>query len=138
VSAVPEEMHLAAESIEALAVKLAELLGEPSSLSRDPEDRMLSAAEVARRWGISRRWIYDHAGDLGAMRMGGGPRPRLRFDPVEVGSGHRGRPIGRGLRMCGDLLGLPKGEDPTRSPRRPELVSWKVGSRRAATAVDVG
>jgi len=84
VNEVPDEMHLSADSIEALASRLAEFLGGASPAVRGGSEEMLDAAEVGRRWGISRRWIYDHADDVGAMRMGGGPRPRLRFDPAEV------------------------------------------------------
>jgi hypothetical protein len=85
VSAVSQEVDLSRGSIEALATRLAELLGDPSPKSdrRDGGD-MITAAEVSARWGISRRWVYENAGALGAMRLGGGPRPRLRFDPAEV------------------------------------------------------
>lgn len=45
---------------------------------------MLSAAEVAELFGVSRRWVYDNAEALGARRLGSGARPRLRFDSGEV------------------------------------------------------
>jgi hypothetical protein len=45
---------------------------------------MLSAAEVSDWWGLRRGWVYQHAGELGAVRVGDGPRPRLRFDPERV------------------------------------------------------
>jgi hypothetical protein len=81
-----QELHLAPESIEALATRLAELVGAnlPASVAEEPEKKMLSAAEVSRQWGVSRRWVYDHAEELGAVALGGGPRPRLRFDPDVV------------------------------------------------------
>lgn len=80
-----EEVRLAPESIEALAVRLAELLGPPAERDDfDDSRRMLTAAQVSRLWGVSRRWVYEHARDLGAQRLGDGPRPRLRFDPEEV------------------------------------------------------
>jgi hypothetical protein len=81
----PREVDLSRESIEALATRLADLIGgaSPKPAGRG-EGEMITAAEVSRRWGISRRWVYGHAGALGAMRLGGGPRPRLRFDPAEV------------------------------------------------------
>jgi hypothetical protein len=41
----------------------------------------LDAQEVARRLGVSRDWVYEHADELGASRIGSGPRPRLRFPP---------------------------------------------------------
>jgi hypothetical protein len=41
---------------------------------------LLSAAQLADALGFSREWVYDHAGELGAIRIGDGPRPRLRFN----------------------------------------------------------
>lgn len=83
-SGEPEELRLAPESIEALATRLAELLGRDAGDEEVGEETMLTASEVSRRWGVSRRWVYDHAEALGAVRLGGGPRPRLRFDAAEV------------------------------------------------------
>jgi hypothetical protein len=75
------ELRLAPESIEALAIRLAELM-QPHDPPR--QRQRISAAEVARLWGVHRRWVYEHADELGARRLGGGRRPRLRFDPDEV------------------------------------------------------
>jgi hypothetical protein len=86
----PEEVRLAPESIEALASALAEALGgggggAPARSADDgKEPKMISAEEVSRRWGVGRRWVYNHSEQLGALRLGDGRRPRLRFDPVEV------------------------------------------------------
>lgn len=74
------EVRLDLESIEALAQRLAELLAP----REEAPGRLITAEEVARRWGVGRRWVYDHAEELGAHRLGAGPRPRLRFDPDEV------------------------------------------------------
>ncbi len=41
----------------------------------------LDAQEVAQRLGVCREWVYEHAEELGASRIGTGPRPRLRFPP---------------------------------------------------------
>jgi hypothetical protein len=76
------EVRLDGESIEAIARRLAELLAERET--RPPERGLISAAAVAERWGVSRRWVYDQAERLGARRLGAGSRPRLRFDPGEV------------------------------------------------------
>lgn len=76
------ELRLDPESIEALARRLAELLG--GGESQRPRRQLISAEEVSRWWGVSRRWVYDNAERLGARRLGTGPRPRLRFDPDEV------------------------------------------------------
>jgi hypothetical protein len=80
------EIRLAPESIEALAGRLAQLLAAvpPKTEAARGRKKMLSAAEVADLFGVSRRWVYDHAEVLGARRLGSGIRPRLRFDPDEV------------------------------------------------------
>jgi hypothetical protein len=82
------EVSLAPETIEALVAGLAEALGAvgvgTQLTDEDREPQMISAAEVSRRWGVGRRWVYNHADQLGARRLGSGPRPRLRFDAAEV------------------------------------------------------
>jgi hypothetical protein len=52
------------------------LLPEPS-----PPNVWLDASEVAQRLGVTRAWVYEHATELGAIRIGEGPRARLRFPP---------------------------------------------------------
>jgi hypothetical protein len=75
------ELRLAPESIEAVAQRVAELVAADEPDSRRER---ITAEEVSRWWGVSRRWVYDHADELGARRLGSGRRPRLRFDPEEV------------------------------------------------------
>jgi hypothetical protein len=76
------ELRLAPESVEAIASRTAELLrGEAE---QQPSKRLISAAKVAETWGVDRSWVYAHARQLGARRLGAGKRPRLRFDPDEV------------------------------------------------------
>jgi hypothetical protein len=41
----------------------------------------VDAAEITRLHGKTRTWVYDHAGELGAGRLGSGPRQRLAFSP---------------------------------------------------------
>jgi hypothetical protein len=76
------EVRLDPESVEAIARRLAELLADRRP--EPPESGLISAETVAERWGVSRRWVYEHAKRLGARRIGAGTRPRLRFDPDEV------------------------------------------------------
>lgn len=33
---------------------------------------------------MSRTWVYEHADELGAIRLGRGPKARLRFDVETV------------------------------------------------------
>jgi hypothetical protein len=66
-------------SVEAVARRVVELLrGE------DLAEELIDASEVARRFGVDRQWVYQHAQELGAVRLGDGDRPRLRFAPARV------------------------------------------------------
>jgi hypothetical protein len=88
------ELRIAPESIEAVAQRVAELV---AAATAEPDSRpeRITAEEVSRWWGVSRRWVYDHAEELGAQRLGSGRRPRLRFDPDEVEE-RLGQPANRG------------------------------------------
>lgn len=59
-----------------------------SRVSRDfqlmSDEPLLTAAEVAARFRVDRGWVYAHARELGVVKIGAGPRPRLRFDPAVV------------------------------------------------------
>lgn len=71
-------VQLAPDCIEAIAQRVAELV-------RDPETaQFIDAAEVGRRFGVSREWVYAHAEELGAVRLGDGSRARMRFDVQKV------------------------------------------------------
>ena len=76
----------------------------------DEEERWLTAAEVARRFRISPEWVRENAERLGALRLGDGPRPRLRFDPERVAEELSARPV-RGRSDAPD-------RPPERVPRR--------------------
>lgn len=65
------------ESIEAVATRVAELLGGATP-------KLLDAGEVAERLGKSRDWCYRHAEELGAVRLGDGERPRVGFPADRV------------------------------------------------------
>jgi hypothetical protein len=45
---------------------------------------LLTPRQVADRLGLTRTWVYLHADELGAIRVGGGPKARLRFRPDVV------------------------------------------------------
>jgi hypothetical protein len=69
---------LDAASVEAIAQRVVELLRE----ERPAE--LVNVAGIARRFGVSRDWVYAHADELGVVRLGSGSRARLRFDPQKV------------------------------------------------------
>jgi hypothetical protein len=68
--------------------------------------QLVDAAGLARLFGIERSWVYSHAIELGAVKLGEGPKARLRFDP-EVAA--------RVLRRVGDA---PTADPPARSGER--------------------
>lgn len=67
---------------------------------------LVDAAELARRFGIERSWVYTHAIELGAIKLGNGAKPRLRFDP-EVAA-----------RVLRRVDGKPVADPPARSGKR--------------------
>jgi hypothetical protein len=66
------------ELIEAIARRVVELLRADAESPREP--RYVDAATLARELKVERDWVYANARHLGAIRLGDGPRGRLRFD----------------------------------------------------------
>ncbi len=78
---------------EATTARLAEIVsGAPGTFA------LVDARQLARDLGVSLDYVYAHATELGAMRLGSGPKARIRFDldrarqALEAGAG---RTIGR-------------------------------------------
>jgi hypothetical protein len=68
------------DDIEAIAERVAAKLRHgPSAAARYGD-----AQTVAARFGLSVDYVYAHARELGVIRLGEGPRARLRFDIAEV------------------------------------------------------
>jgi len=86
----PQAARVHPQDLERLADLIADRLSGPpaprpsSDLPHD--ERLLSAREVAERYGLSARWVREHAFELGGLRLGGGAKPRLRFDAATVAS----------------------------------------------------
>jgi hypothetical protein len=57
--------------------------GSPGN-NRDEARGLWTAQEVAAHYCVEPRFVYAHADELGCVRLGGGARPRLRFDPGVV------------------------------------------------------
>jgi hypothetical protein len=83
------EVVLSDQQLERLAELLAERLrGSPSTRTdlQPPENftgsfaGLVDAATLASELGVSRQWIYQHRDRLGGVRIGTGPRARIRFD----------------------------------------------------------
>lgn len=50
----------------------------------DECSELWTARRLAAHYAVGVRFIYGHAEELGAIRLGNGPSPRLRFDPAVV------------------------------------------------------
>jgi hypothetical protein len=72
--------ELPPDTIEAIAQRVAELL-EEARVPRAAGSPLVDAGALARQLGLTRAWVYEHAKELGAIRLGDGPRARLRFNP---------------------------------------------------------
>ncbi len=60
---------------EATATSLAEMVNPgPATFA------LVDARKLARDLGVSLDYVYAHATELGAMRLGSGPKARIRFD----------------------------------------------------------
>lgn len=57
--------------------RVAESLGRRSS-------RLVTAREVAEHLSVDAAFVYEHVVELGARRLGDGPKARLRFSLSEV------------------------------------------------------
>lgn len=75
--------RLSADATGRLGVRTPARVAEPEKLRNGPE-RLLTAREVAERYGVTPEWVRENAARLGVIRLGAGPRPRLRFDPEAV------------------------------------------------------
>jgi hypothetical protein len=81
------ELERIAARVDELVDRLDELvdrierLDEAASLSRR---QLLTTAEVADMLAVEASWVREHAEELGAIRLGSGERPRLRFDREKV------------------------------------------------------
>jgi hypothetical protein len=69
--------------VDAVARRVVELLREEGAVSREGP-RLLTVAAVSQEFGVSTDWVYANAGRLGAIRLGSGPRARLRFDRATI------------------------------------------------------
>jgi hypothetical protein len=69
-------MVLSAEDVEAVARRTVELLrgDQPAAFA------LVDARELAAVLGVSIDYVYGHATQLGAVRLGSGRRARIRFD----------------------------------------------------------
>ena len=75
--------ELTPHAIEQIAQRVTQLLhehGYAQSEAQPAPARLLDATQLARHLGVTRTWVYEHAHQLGAIRLGTGTKARLRFN----------------------------------------------------------
>lgn len=70
------------EQLDRLAERIVELLS--LRFPAEGSVQFVDARAIAAEFGISRKWVYEHADALGAIRVGSGRKQRLRFDRAVV------------------------------------------------------
>jgi hypothetical protein len=110
------EIQINDQAVEQIARRVAELLAAENAQA---PARMVDAATLARELGVERDWVYEHADQLGVVRLGG-PKGRLRFDRSGVAA-RLGLITDRGPKRT-----------PTRMPQGRQLKSPARSSGRAA------
>ena len=107
------------ELADLVAARVVELL---ERRDRRPTPGLVTAAEMAQRLGVRKSWVYANQEQLGAIRLGDGPRARLRFDLEQATSG-----IDR--RREAEVRQRPKRGRPRKSSLLPTGVELLTGRR---------
>ena len=92
----------------------------------EPLPRFWTARQVADHYEVGLGFIYQHSDELGCIRLGGGRRPRLRFDP---------RIVRERWALVGDTL--PAKAPTTRWARR-STSGQRGGTRRTYDLIEFG
>ena len=115
----PARTVLDAASVEAVARRVVELIrGEGDS---PVGHGLVDAATLAAELGVERSWVYAHRAELGAIQLGTGSKPRLRFD----------------MAAAREVLAR-SGSHESHEPQTPAPVSRLASRRRQRTASRVG
>ena len=82
------------EEVDALAAAVAERVVERlrDEAAAPSEPGLVDAAALARALGVSTGFVYSRSSELGAVRLGNGPRARLRFDLERAVEAHASAP----------------------------------------------
>jgi hypothetical protein len=86
----PTIVVLDPRTVERLAARTAELVDQRLRQTADsltePQQppELLTVAEVAAHWSVHPNWVYRHARQLGAIRLGDGRCARIRFDREQI------------------------------------------------------
>lgn len=74
------DLCLSAEQL----VELAYLIADRLEGCREVRPALVGVREVAAYLAVDASWVYEHAREIGARKLGDGPKARLRFSLAEV------------------------------------------------------
>jgi hypothetical protein len=80
----PCTIELSYDVLDAIAQRVLELQREVNIGHQESGCELLTASEVAARLRVNPKWVYAHQIRLGAIRLGEGPKARLRFPASAV------------------------------------------------------
>ena len=83
---------LAAEDVDAIAEAVASRVLDLLADRQPPASGLVDAATLAHELGVTRSFVYQHADELGGIRLGSGSKPRLRFNVAQAKAAHRAKP----------------------------------------------
>jgi hypothetical protein len=115
---------LADQIADRLAAKLGMWLMESARAAESDPRGLWTARQVAAHYDVGVRFVYQHADEVGCIRLGGGRRPRLRFDP---------RIVRERWPLVGDVLPTPA---PTRRRTRGNTGEQRDSRRRSYELMD--
>ena len=112
-------VDLTPQAVEQVASRVAQMLQRQQQQSAEipgakEQQGFLNVAQLARHLGLNPAWIYEHADELGAIRIGDGPKARIRFDLYTATQALRQHQPGR---TQGPATAKPR--KPRRSPASP-------------------
>lgn len=127
-------MSLDPAEVEQIAARVAELL------RHEPPPRFIDAATLARELSVERDWVYEHAAELGAIRLGG-VRGRLRFDRRAVCgrlAAREERGLAGGRKPARPLVGAepPRGQQRRRGDRHRKQGQMPTRQRDSRSRAD--
>jgi hypothetical protein len=77
-------VDLTPQAVEQVASRVVHLLHRQQQTQQHAETRepvgMVTVAEFAAYYKLNPAWVYEHADELGATRIGSGPKARIRID----------------------------------------------------------
>ncbi len=86
------------EFVDVVARRVIELTRQAEPAQGHGDSDLLTVAEVAARLRVGPNWVYAHKHELGAIKLGDGPKARIRFDPsivdARLATDHGGEPDG--------------------------------------------